>query len=31
MLQNFSGDARDFIDFLEEQLDAAREILSASA
>jgi hypothetical protein len=30
MLQNFSGDARDFIDFLEEQVDAARQIDDAS-
>lgn len=30
MLQSFSGDARDFIDFLEEQLDAARQIENAS-
>ena len=31
LLQNFSGDARDFIDYMEEQVDAAKQFASAAS
>jgi hypothetical protein len=30
-MQNFTGDARDFIDYLEEQVHAARQFASAAS